>query len=367
MKKGKKKILYVITKSNWGGAQRYVYDLATHLPEGKFEAVVAAGGNGPLLQKLNDSNVRTISVPTLERDIGFLKEFRALRTLLKIIKDERPDILHLNSPKAAGLGALVGRIGHVRCIIQTVHGWSFNENRSLIWRTLTWLFSWVTALLSHKNIVVAKHDLRQAQKMPFIKERTTCIHTAISEQKLLDREAARKFISETKKIPKGKSAIWIGTIGELHKNKGLTYGIEAIKSLLVHNQHLYWIVIGSGEEKRNLQRIIEKEKLQKHIFFLGYLDNAAEYMQAFDIFMLPSVKEGLPYVLLEAHAAGLPIVASDVGGIPEIVRDKTGIVVPPRNTEKIADAIELLLSHPITVATKKDEFETMLQKTIALY
>jgi len=367
MKKNKKKILYLITKSNWGGAQRYVYDLATHLPKDKFEPVVAAGGNGILLKKLNDAGIRTVHIPSLERDVAFLKELRAFRAIFQITRNEKPDILHLNSPKAAGLGAVAGRITRVPRIVQTIHGWSFNEDRPFIWRALTWLFSCVTALFVQKSIVVSKHDLQQAKYMPLAGKRATHIGIAIAEQKLLTREDARKQISEIQDIPKGDSAIWIGTIAELHKNKGLQYGVDAIRKAREKNRHIYWVLISDGEEKKKLQKLVKEKGVQKHVFFLGYVDNAAQYMKAFDIFMLPSVKEGLPYVLLEAHAAGLPIVATDVGGIPEVVRDKAGIVVPPKNHQKLADAIELLLANPVKVSEKESEFTKMLEKTTALY
>jgi glycosyltransferase involved in cell wall biosynthesis len=365
--KKRKKILYVITKSNWGGAQRYVYDLATNLSKDEFESVVAAGGGGMLFKKLSQSGIRTISIPYLERNVGIAREFRAFKFLLKTFREEKPDVIHLNSAKASGLGALAGRIANVPNIVQTVHGWSFNEERSFLWRTFVWIASWTAALLSHKSIMVSRHDFEQAKKMPFIISRVSCIQNAISGQTLMERDEARSKLSQIQDIPKGSSSIWVGTNAELHKNKGLKYGINAIKLVLEKNSHVYWIVISDGEEKKNLVHLVKKSGLQKHIFFLGYVDNAAQYMKAFDIFMLPSVKEGLPYVLLEARAAGIPIVSTDVGGIPEVVLDTSGIIVPPKNPEKLAEAIEVLLSHKINLEKGGEDFNVMLKNTITLY
>ena len=100
------KILYVITKSNWGGAQRYVYDIATSLDKEMFDAVVACGGNGPLAIKLREAGIRVITIPLLQRDINIIKEFLSLFALIKIFNREQPDIIHLNSTKIGGLGAV---------------------------------------------------------------------------------------------------------------------------------------------------------------------------------------------------------------------------------------------------------------------
>src|SRR3989344_323690 len=102
----KKKILFVITKSNWGGAQKYVFDLATNLPKEEFEPVVACGGGGMLAKRLRAEKIRVVEVPSLERDISFIKEIRAFFFLWKLFQKEKPDVVHLNSSKAAALGAL---------------------------------------------------------------------------------------------------------------------------------------------------------------------------------------------------------------------------------------------------------------------
>ena len=110
MDSGRQKILLVITKSNWGGAQRYVYDLATNLPRDRFEVIVACGGSGTLITRLKESGVRVIPLGKLGRDISLGDDLGSFFSLLRILRTEHPDILHLNSSKAGGLGALAGRI-----------------------------------------------------------------------------------------------------------------------------------------------------------------------------------------------------------------------------------------------------------------
>ena len=155
---GKKKILYVITKSNWGGAQRQVFDLATNLPEDKFETAVALGGGGLLKEKLDGAGIRTIAVETLGRDIKIFNDLISFFKIFQIIKKEKPDILHLHSSKVGFLGALIGRLLGIKKIIYTVHGWMFLEKQPQWWTITMRFFSWLTILLTHKTIAVSEND-----------------------------------------------------------------------------------------------------------------------------------------------------------------------------------------------------------------
>ena len=143
------KVLFVITKSNWGGAQRYVYDLATALLRENYEVAVAVGGQGLLAENLKMAGIRVVGIPHLERDVNFFKELFSTLYLWKIFKSEQPDIIHLNSSKVGGLGAIAARTlklwdswdrkGTGRAewnprIIFTVHGWGFNERREFIFQ-----------------------------------------------------------------------------------------------------------------------------------------------------------------------------------------------------------------------------------------
>lgn len=369
----KKKILYVITKSNWGGAQRYVFDLAANLPD-NFEAVVALGGNGPLKDRLEEAGIRTIPLPFLARDVRFLNDLLVLKHLISLFKKEQPDIIHLNSSKIGGLGALAGRIAKVPHIIFTAHGWAFREERPLLQKFAIKFLSWLTILWSHTVITVSERDEREALAMPFTKEKIVLVYNGIPETKTLERTAARALIRQDI-LP---SSLWVGTIGELHKNKGQAYAIEAFESLQATAPQAVFFVIGEGEERRSLEKLIAARNLQTNVILLGNRSNAAALLPAFDVFLFPSVKEGLPYTLLEAGLAGLPVIASGVGGIPEIITDmESGILVRPKSSEELAKAFEYLLSHKKEAvgfgkklrATVKKNFslKKMLNKTLAIY
>jgi glycosyltransferase involved in cell wall biosynthesis len=341
-KVAKTKVLYIITKSNWGGAQRYVFDMATSITKDGYEAIVATGGEGALKSKLENAGIRTISILNLERDINIFSEWKVFFNLLKVLKQERPDVVHLNSSKIGGLGAFACRIARVKKIIFTAHGWAYKEDRNIISKKIIWFFSLFTVLLSHKTIVVSEDDFDNAPKL-FVRRKIAMVHNGISEIKFEDRTTTRKTLATRLNLNIGNT-VWIGTISELHKNKGLTFVIRAINNLVKRGYNISFFVIGEGEERFPLEQFIKKLKLENNVFLLGHIDNAPELLKAFDIFTLTSLKEGLPYVLLEAGSAGLPIIATNIGGIPDIIENrKSGLLVRPKNSSDIESVVSDLI------------------------
>lgn len=380
--KSKVKILYVITKSNWGGAQKYVYNLATSLPE-NFDVAVALGGEGPLKTKLAEAGIRVIPLPWLSRDVNPIADLLVFQKLISLFKKERPDIIHVNSSKIGGLGAFAGRIAKVPKIIFTAHGWAFREDRPEFQKIIIRFLSWLTILFSHVVITVSKRDESEGLAMPFAKKKIILINNGIEEPDFLPKETARKMIIEQGGISiAGLSemtdeTLWLGTIGELHKNKGHIYAIEALASWNPPHGFLFFI-IGEGEERKHLEERIKKLNLTSKVILLGKKENASDLLHAFDIFLFPSTKEGLPYAILEAGLAKLPVVASAVGGIPEIIDDmETGILVRPKSSEEIAKAFDYFENHQIkikalgqklfTKVKKNFSFKKMLRETEEVY
>ncbi len=305
-----KKVLYIITKSNWGGAQRYVYDLATHLPRDRFEPVVAFGpapgtlSPGELGKRLREAGIRTICLPSLGRDMG-MSDIGAFGDLRHLIRAERPDVLHLNSSKVGGLGALAGRLSGVARIIYTAHGWAFYEARSPLSRALIWLASVATVALSHVTICVSEHDRRALSSLPLIGRKLVRIYNGIDLPMALGTgERVRDAFPPGTRIT--------GTIGELTANKNQASLIGAAR----RDPALNVAIVGEGEDRALLQRLIDEGGVGGRVKLFGYIP-AADALKGFDAFALPSRKEGLPYILLEARAAGLPIEANRVGGVGE--------------------------------------------------
>jgi glycosyltransferase involved in cell wall biosynthesis len=247
-------------------------------------------------------------------------------------------------------------------------------------------FSKLTALFYDKIISVSEYDREIAIKNKIAPaNKLIAIHNGIDIENLsfLSKEQAQKrLLGRT-------SPLVIGTIAEWTKNKGLFYLLEAVKQLFRGRtpkflgvgplNNLDVILIGSGEnpDKEKMYRFIKKHQF-KNIHLIEFIPEAASYLKAFDVFVLPSIKEGLPYTILEAMLAEIPIIATEVGGIPEMIENKVnGLLIQPKNSQQLAEKINYLINNPekarsmVQQARKKviTEFnlEKMVQKTKKVY
>lgn len=355
-----KTVLYLITKANWGGAQRYIFDIVTHLPDA-YVSIVAFGARGEFAQKLTQAGIKTRELPRLGRDIDIVSDIKSFSEILRCIRDIRPDIIHLSSSKAAALGALAARIAGVPKIIFTVHGWPFKENRNFIWRVFTYKVSWLTALLSHDVIVVSRTDERAGKRMRLVGKKIHYVPIGIEHPEFLSREEAAASIS----IMAARARIV--TIAELTPNKGLRYAIEAIGALADRHVEAEYFIIGEGEERKRLEGLADERGIRDRVHFLGFVQDAAKYLPAFDIFLLPSIKEGTPYVLLEAAAAGLPIVTTTAVDMEMPTAQK----LPPADPHALSDALaDVIKNKPYSSERPAPTFlplSEMVEKTVALY
>lgn len=372
------KILLVITKSNWGGAQRYVFDLATALKNNGKDTAVIFGRGGILSNRLKEAGIRTLEIPSLGRDISLLEDIRSFFALLSIFKKEKPTIVHLNSSKIGGLGALAARLARVPKIIYTAHGWPFLEDRSAFKTMVIKFLSWITISLSTHVIDVSKKTQELANELPGAKEKTRVVYNGIDpETQFESQKAAREFLAERIERPTDffKGKVVVGTISELTKNKGLRYTLRAIQKI----RHLpfIFIVLGEGEDRGKLESTIKEFGLEEKVFLPGFTPNASHYLPGFDIFTLASIKEGFPYCILEAGLAELPVIATSVGGIPEIVNDTNGILIDPKNSPHIAASLTYLIDNKVAreilgknlrekVSTHFTK-DRMLQETFSVY
>jgi len=380
-KNKKKKVLFVITKANWGGAQKYVFDLASEMEDS--DVVVAYGEPfSELNKKLKEANIRTIEIKNLGRNVNLLNELKVAKSLWKILRKEKPDVIHLNSPKIGGLGGLLGRLIGIKTIIYTAHGWTFNENRPFWQVILIKYFSWLTMILSHKTIVIAQKEYDQVIHWPFVtKNKLKLIYNGVKPIYFLNRDEAQGYFETC--LPDRQDKIKnedlvIGTISELHKNKGLKYAIKGFREICKKNNSAKFIIIGEGEDRKYLEKKVRKYGLDNKVFLVGNITDASRYLKAFDIFLLSSLKEGLPFVLLEAGLAKLPVIATKVGGIPEIIENgKSGILIKPKEDDDIEEALKELIEDEEkreklgenlhSKIKEKFSFEEMFEETKKLY
>lgn len=328
------KILYIVTQADGGGAQKYTLALAKH-----FGGELAAGTEANKL--FNDA--KTLGIPYftlkhLKRNIHPWHDLLAIWEIRRLVKLHRPDIVHLNSSKAGVLGSFACIWLKTKTVF-TAHGFIFNEPLP------SWLKAFYLALEKTASdfrdyiITVSNADKNSALYFGLIKEsKISTIHNGIGQINFLPRDDAKKQLS----LPTYKFIF--GTIANFYKTKGLDILIDAVSKLADDiKSKCQFIIIGHGPEFENCKLKIENLGLGKIILTPGNIADAARYLKSFDCFIIPSRKEGFSYTLLEAMQAGLPIIATDVGGNKEAV-DNAGVLVPADNAEKLAYAITSIFS-----------------------
>lgn len=190
-----------------------------------------------------------------------------------------------------------------------------------------------------------------------VKSKVHVVHNGISELGFLSRDEAREELGLTTQLPT------VGTIAELTHNKNIEGALRALANLTTP---IAYVVIGGGELRQDLESKVQ-EVTSSSVHFLGFKQDAYRYLRAFDLFLLPSLKEGVPYVILEAQAAGIPIAAAHVGGIAEVIGEYPHTLFTPTNPLDIARAIEEGLALRVSEPNHAHTLDRMCSETLQVY
>ena len=379
MTRSRPKLLLLVTSSAWGGAERYVIRLAA-AASGEFDVTVAAGPSksGELFRRLPDG-VKAFELADLVRPIAPWSDFKAVRRLRAFIDEEGFDLVHANSSKAGLVGAIAARLSRSRPrVIYTAHGWGFTERRPLPFRLAVLWSEKLAARWRAATVVLTEAERAVAlEKGLSAPQRLRLIPLGIDREEIdfLDREDARAELSRACAAPLGGRVV--GAIANAYPAKDLPTLLEAFERLApaVHDAEL--VVIGDGPEMPALLAFRATLPHRGRIHMPGALPDAARLMKAFDVFALSSSKEGLPWVILEASLAEVPIVATRVGALPELIEDGvSGKLVPPGDPGAMASALRALLTDAdllmrlksgVPRVAERRSGSSMVQSTLELY
>lgn len=336
-------ICIAITKSNMGGAQKYVLTLADEFQKKGLRVTVLAGGDGILFDELQKRNIPYIRLTQSQRDISLFKEFKLIKELYTILREIKPTALHLNSSKLGAIGAFAGRLARIKKIIFTAHGWAFNEHRSSLQKKLLYIVYWITIFLSSKTICVSKQTRDQISFLPFIKDRLVTIYNSVQIPEFYSQKEAKEILSKQFSFLDINKK-WLVILAELHYTKGHDLLINACNSIREDLEDYQIICIGSGEQEGKLKALTHHKSLDNYVFFTGFVSDASRYLKAFEVLLLPSRTEALPLSILEAGLAKVPVIASNVGGIPELIEDTvSGFLFEKENVEELKDKLQIIL------------------------
>jgi glycosyltransferase involved in cell wall biosynthesis len=321
------RLLIVVTGSEVGGAQTFVSALAEGVCE-RYEVRVAANDpDGPLAARCRVAGIDFEAVPALERDIDPRADVAAVRALRGLYDRFEPDLVHLNSSKAAAVGRLAA-VGLRVPVVYTAHGWPFGvPGRS---RYLYWAAELVLAPLAAAVVCVSEWDRRLARIHRVARERQLhVIHNGIAVQPTPPLRGA---------WPRRPS---LACVARLKEPKDVPLLLEAMARPGV--EHWRVDVFGDGSRRREAERMISALGLTGRVRLLGDRPDVVAALDGYDAFALPSKSEGFPYSTLEAMSRALPVVASRVGGVPEQIDEgRTGYLVPRGDAGAFAQALRRL-------------------------
>jgi glycosyltransferase involved in cell wall biosynthesis len=320
--------------------------------------------------------VKVIALPTMVRSIRPLKDLRALLSLVWLIFKEKPDIVHTHSSKAGILGRLAAKLAGVPHIIHTPHGHVFYGHFGII---ASKIFLWVETIFSKfTDRMVALTD---GEKNDYIKlsvcppQKLFKIHSGVDLKQYMHSNGNR--VEKKRSLGLDQNSTVIGFVGWLLPIKGPAYLLKAMAHIWPEHPTASLVMVGKGELDVDLRAQALKINANGRIKFLGWREDIHEILPVFDLLVLPSLNEGMGRVLVEAMAAGKPVVASEVGGIPDLVKHgETGYLVRPADERALANGIKKLLNDPESARQmgqrgkeycRQFSLEAMIQKLDDLY
>ena len=317
------RLVYVVTLAETGGAQSYVRDLLPAARE-EFDVTLAAHGDGPLRSAAEELGVPFVPLHHVRRALSPVHDPLGLLELTRLFRRLRPDIVHLNSSKAGVLGRVAAASARVPARVFTAHGWAFKATSGFAARLYLWADRAVKPLTT-MVICVSETELRAGLAARVCTAaRTRVIANAVEVGPAPERTS------------KPGGPMQIVSVGRLAEPKDFPTLVEAVGSLPAGTVHLR--VLGDGPLRSQLEAQIAS--LHAPVELVGEVPDVRPYLADSDLFVLSSRSEGMPLAVLEAMAAGLPVVASDVGGLREIVSESdTGLLVPPGEPGELAAAI----------------------------
>ena len=336
-----KKVAQLVTLSEMGGAQKHVLLLSRELKKQGYDVTLFTSAGGKLIEKAKESGIRVVLVPDMVREINLAKDIKTVKYLYKIFKEGKFDIVHCHSSKAGILGRTAAKLAGIKRIVYTAHGFVFNEPMSKIKKIIYINIEKIGAKFGDKIIAVSKKDCSSATERNLVKEsKLIYIPNAIPEIHQHSLRNVQELKSELKIFD---DEFIIGTISNFYETKGHIYLIEAVKRLYAEGYKFTTLFAGEGPkitEMRNLS------KEYSNIIFLGYREDNYDIMNVLDLFVLPSIKEGMPYVILEAMSLGKPVLCTKVGALSDMISDGVnGYIVEPQNSELIYDKIKGILDN----------------------
>lgn len=349
---GKKiKVAHIIARMITGGADENTLFTVQGLDKNRYEVDLIMGEefDESILKRVKDENINIIQIKGLKWKLNFLYDPIVLIKLIKMIRKNRYDIVHTHTTKAGILGRIAARIAGVPIIVHGLHGSTFEAFDSGLLNWLLFLFERLTgrftdAYISVSGVLSEKYIERGIGK----KENYHTVYSGMELETFYRVRGKIDYRKKQRELGINSEDFVIGNVARLEKRKGHKFLIDTFEKVIEERKGrpLKLLIIGEGEERGNLENYVKEANLEKKVIFTGYREDVEELMAVMDLFVLTSLREGLPRVLVQAAAMGMPSIAFNVDGVPEIIEDNhNGFLVKAGDVKQLTKRIIQYIDH----------------------
>lgn len=361
-------ICHIITKPELGGAQLTTLNLVSELSkQARYEISFISSDSGLLvLDFIKIPNVKKFLLSSLKRNIDPIRDILNLYKMYRILKTQKCELVHTHSSKAGILGRLAARIARTRVVVHTIHGWSFNEYQNILVKRFFIILERIAALWSTKIICVSERDIATGLKYRIAnKDKFALIRYGILIEEFqnsnVDIYRKRTEFGITNQGP------IVAMISCLKPQKSPLDYIRAISIVQKDIPKANFLIIGDGILRPKVLKLANTLGLDSSLLFKGWRRDIPEIMSVIDVLVLSSLWEGFPVVFLEAMASGKPVIATDVGGAKEVIRDGIdGFLVPPKDYKSLAEKIKTILTEDGLCKKMGQNFKSRLDSSYHL-
>lgn len=348
--KRKIKILRIIARMNIGGPALHVIILNSELDFGRYVSQLVTGiessAEGNMYELAEEKGVHPIVIDALGREIFFKEDFRALIKLIRLINIEKPDIVHTHTAKAGTLGRIAAKLTGVPVIIHTFHGHVFHSYFGFF---KSKFFLWLERLLAKFTNVIITVGEQQRREIIQYKvaepEKVVSISLGLDLKPFVSTKTDQNKLRRELSLP--RQTLLVGIVARLVPIKNHLCFLESTRLILQNFDNVRFLIIGDGELKTYLEQKARDLGLESRVIFMGFQHDLVKIYTGLDIVILSSFNEGLPVALIEAMAAGKPVISTNVGGVGDLILDgDNGLLVPSNDPMALAEAILYLLKNP---------------------
>ncbi len=365
------KVIHPITRLIVGGAQQNTIDTCTYLSREMYDTEIIVGPQtgpeGELLSEAGRRGVRLHVIHELVREISPARDAAALMKMVSYFRAQKPRIVHTHSSKAGILGRWAARIAGVPVIVHTVHGWGYHEYQPAHIRLLYQYLERITARITDKMIVVSDCNAEKGLSDAIgSRDLYTTIHSSID----IDAFSPEKYdpVRIRRSFGFSAHAPVIGMVGRLSSQKNPADFVRAAALVKQKKPEAAFLFVGDGPLRSGIERQITQCGLEGSVVLAGLRDDVPALLACMDVFILTSLWEGLPRVIVQAMAAGVPVVANGVDGVREIIRNGTnGFMVDPGDTASMADRVISLLECPDLRASVTRQAHATVRQEFSLW